>query len=132
MLIGQLSIKTGLSRDTIRFYEKQGLIPIGIKNNEFNTYKDYSNETLEKLIIIKKMKGFGLTLNEISDVLDLLDSNSASCENVSEKMFEKVKLIDHKIKELRAMKRLITNGIKSCSTQETESSNCPLIFEDIN
>ena len=106
MRIGQLSKKTGLSRDTIRFYEKQGLIPTAPKENEFNSYKNYSNETLEKLLVIKKMKGFGLTLNEISDFLDLLALNSASCENVAEKMFEKIRLIDEKITLVEIADRL--------------------------
>lgn len=127
MRIGQLSKKTGLSRDTIRFYEKQGLIPTAPKENEFNSYKNYSNETLEKLLVIKKMKGFGLTLNEISDFLDLLALNSASCENVAEKMFEKIRLIDEKIKELQAMRSLILEGLKSCPSQESEAENCALI-----
>lgn len=130
MLIGQLSKKTGLSRDTIRFYEKQGLIPTALKENEFNSYKNYSNETLEKLLVIKKMKGFGFTLNEISGFLELLELNSASCENVSEKMFEKVRLIDAKIKELKEMKSLIIDGLNSCPAQENKSDNCPLISVD--
>lgn len=82
---------------------------------------------MEKLLVIKKMKGFGFTLNEISDFLELLELNSASCENVSEKMFEKVKLIDAKIKELKEMKNLIIDGLNSCPPQENKSDNCPLI-----
>ena len=96
MQIGQLSKKTGLSRDTIRFYEKKGLIPTALKGNEFNRYKNYSHETLEKLLVNKKMKGFGFTLNGVSDFLKLLEFNTASCENVSQKMLEKVRLIDKK------------------------------------
>ncbi|WP_374759669.1 MerR family DNA-binding transcriptional regulator [Dyadobacter chenhuakuii] len=42
MLIGELSKQTDLSRDTIRFYEKQGLIAVGRKERRFNNYKEYS------------------------------------------------------------------------------------------
>ena len=130
MLIGELSKLTGLSRDTIRFYEKKGLIPNGVQENEYNNYKDYSNDTLEILIIIKKMKGFGFTLNEITEFLNLLELNSASCENVSQKMFEKVKLIDDKIKDLNNMKTLIMDSLNSCPNQGNRSENCPLIMSD--
>lgn len=76
------------------------------------------------------MKGFGFTLNEISDFLELLEFNSASCENVSQKMFEKVRLIDDKIKELKEMKNLIIKSLNSCPSQENKSDNCPLISVD--
>ncbi len=131
MLIGLLSRKTGLSRDTIRYYEKRGLIPAALKENEFNSYKNYPDETLERLLVIKKMKGFGLTLNEIADFLELLELNSASCENVSEKMTRKVRLIDDKIKELEAMKNLIIKSLNACPRQESETDNCPLIAAEI-
>ncbi|WP_163627744.1 MerR family transcriptional regulator [Muricauda sp. TY007] len=127
MQIGQLSKKTGLSRDTIRFYEKKGLIPTALKQNEFNSYKNYSHETLEKLLIIKKMKGFGFTLNEISDFLGLMEFNTASCENVSQKMLEKVRLIDKKMKELNEMKSLIIGSLDSCAPEESKSTSCPLV-----
>jgi len=55
----------------------------------------------------------GVTLNEISDFLGLLEFNTAACENVSQKMLEKVRLIDKKIKELKEMKSLIIGCLDS-------------------
>ena len=130
MLIGKLSKRSGLSRDTIRFYEKRGLIPVGVQENEYNSYKDYPEKTLEKLLTIKKLKGFGFTLNEISGFLQLLDTNAASCENISQKMMEKVNLIDVKIKELKEMKTLIIKILKSCPVEENTSENCPMASVD--
>ena len=62
MLIGELSKQSGLSRDTIRFYEKQRLIEVGLKERRFNIYKEYSQDTLQRLLHIKRIKGFGFTL----------------------------------------------------------------------
>ncbi|MFN0293524.1 MerR family transcriptional regulator [Pedobacter helvus] len=59
MLIGELVAKTGLSRDTVRFYEKQGLIAVGRKQRRENNYKEYSDEVLERLLTIKRLKNFG-------------------------------------------------------------------------
>ena len=53
MLIGELSKACGLSRDTIRFYEKHGLIAVGKRERRFNNYKEYSEETLKRLLSIK-------------------------------------------------------------------------------
>lgn len=130
MLIGQISKRTGLSRDTIRYYEKQGLIPKALKENQFNSYKNYTNETLEKLLVIKKLKGFGFTLNEICDFLELMKLNSATCEIVSEKFLIKIKLIDNKIKELKEMKSLVIDVFNSCPSPNKKSNNCPLISVD--
>ncbi len=130
MLIGELSNKTGLSRDTIRFYEKRNLITTGRKERRFNNYKEYSEETLQRLYTIKRMKGFGFTLNEISEFLELLELNSASCDNVSKKMFDKINLVDEKIKELEKIKSLVLTGLKSCRPPKNNSENCPLLIMD--
>ncbi len=130
MLIGELSSKTGLSRDTIRFYEKQGLISVARKERRFNNYKEYSEETLQRLLSVKLIKSFGFTLNEASDLLDMIEMNEATCDNVLEKIEAKVKLLDEKIKELRKIKTLLLNGIKNCQGANNESKpamNCPII-----
>src|SRR3989338_1716476 len=72
MLIGELSKRTGLTKDTIRFYEKQGLIPEARKIHTFNNYKEYTEETLNRLLTIKKVKSFGFTLNESAELLDMV------------------------------------------------------------
>lgn len=130
MLIGELSNKTGLSRDTIRFYEKQGLISVARKERRFNNYKEYSAETLQRLLSLKMIKRFGFTLNEASGLLDMIEMNEANCDNVSVKIETKVKLIDEKIKELRKIKKLLLNGIENCQGANNKSKpamNCPII-----
>lgn len=131
MLIGHLSKETGLTRDTIRFYEKRGLIPAGVRESKFNSYKSYPIKTLEKLLFIKKMKKFGFTLKEISEFLQLLEFNTASCKNVSEKMSEKVRVIDDKIEELEEMKGRIIESLNSCLSRERMLGNCPLVSVDL-
>ena len=56
MLIGELSKKAQLSRDTIRFYEKKGLIKAKPSASEYNTYKNYTEENLQRILLIKKAK----------------------------------------------------------------------------
>ena len=135
MLIGELSKRCGLSRDTIRFYEKHGLIAVGHKERRFNNYKEYSEETLQRLQSIKLIKSFGFTLNEASDLLDLIDVNQATCNNVSEKIGEKVQLLDEKIKELINIRTLLLNGLKNCQGTScnplTPEDNCPIIVAKV-
>jgi DNA-binding transcriptional MerR regulator len=130
MLIGELSKVSGLSRDTIRFYEKQGLITVGKKVRQFNNYKEYSEETLKRLLTIKGLKNFGFTLNEVSILLDMLEDNKATCNNVSHKIDEKVMLIDKKIEELKLVRKQLLDGKRNCQNKngilKTPDETCPV------
>src|SRR5688500_3141086 len=94
MLIGELSRLSGFSRDTIRFYEKEGLINPGRKQRTLNNYRNYSSDILQKLLLIKKLKGFGFTLNETAELIALMEENMASCHTVNEQVQVKVQAID--------------------------------------
>lgn len=132
MLIGELSKMSGLSKDTIRFYEKLGLIDVSRKERRDNNYKEYSVDTLKKLLSIKRIKSFGFTLNEASEFLELIDHNNASCENVANKVYQKISLIDEKIKELQEMKSYMISGVSKCQNCCTEEStdNCLMLVSD--
>jgi DNA-binding transcriptional MerR regulator len=132
MLIREICRLSGLSKDTIRFYEKQGLIEVPRKDLRFNNYKEYSSEVLGKLLTIKRLKDFGFTLNEVAEYLELLDRNQASCGQVADKMNEKVKAIDHKIQELQQIKDLLVKGVQNClsSPPPADDVNCPILTPD--
>jgi DNA-binding transcriptional MerR regulator len=133
MLIGQLVKETGLSKDTIRFYEKHGLIKVSRKERRDNNYKEYSNEVLTKLLTVKRLKGFGFTLNEVADLLDMIEMNEASCKNVSHKINDKVTLLDEKIRELIALRTLLLNGVTKCAdgcNPAQPEDNCPILVSD--
>jgi len=117
MLIGELSKACGLSRDTIRFYEKHGLIAVGKKERRFNNYKEYSEAILQRLLSIRRLKNFGFTLTEVSELLDMLDMNEATCQNVLHKVDEKIALIDQRIKELKTVRRQLLDGKKNCQDE---------------
>ena len=132
MLIGELSKESGLSRDTIRFYEKQGLIAVGKKERPFNEYKEYSAETLKRLFSIKRLKTFGFTLNEVAELLDMLDVEEASCANVAHKIDEKILLIDRKIRELKVVRKQLSQGRQYCQDEtgalKTPDETCPALI----
>lgn len=133
MLIGELAAKSGLSRDTIRFYEKQGLINVTRKERRDNNYKEYSNEVLETLLTIKRVKSFGFTLNEAAELIGMIAANVATCVNVSELIDAKVELLDAKILDLLALRNQLMNGVKKCRdccTPETPEDNCQILVSD--
>ena len=118
MLIGELSKKTQLSRDTIRFYEKKGLITAGKSISKYNNYKNYTDENLQQLMLIKRGKKFGFTLNEMAEILDLTKNDQASCSILREKIITKIDDIDKKIKALEEMKSTILLQLKD------DAGNC--------
>ncbi|MEQ8714896.1 MAG: MerR family transcriptional regulator [Cyclobacteriaceae bacterium] len=130
MRIGELSKRAGLSRDTIRFYEKKGLIASGKQDSQFNNYKEYADTTLPRLMSIKGLKGFGFTLNEVSELLEMLDVNAATCTNVSHRIDEKILLINQKIRELKSVKKQLLDGKKNCYTEmgalKNPNETCPV------
>jgi MerR family transcriptional regulator, copper efflux regulator len=93
MLIGELSKKTGVSKDTIRFYEKLALIVGSDREAGTRRYKEYSPETVERLAMITQGKGLGFTLSEIKQLLDEWGSGALSKS-------DQIKVIERKIEEI--------------------------------
>lgn len=105
MLIGKVAEQTGFSRDTIRFYEKIGLLEKNVKNRGENNYRNYSALTVSKLQLIKKVKTLGFTLNEIKDFLLLEKHNLFNCNSLESVIHEKIKQIEIQIAELNLIKQ---------------------------
>jgi DNA-binding transcriptional MerR regulator len=131
MLIGELSKRSGLTRDTIRFYEKHGLIAVGRKERRYNNYKEYSEETFRRLMSIKLIKSLGFTLNEVSEVLDMMDAKAASCDNMIDKFADKVERINDRIEELINMRNMVLKGLHNCQsaccTPANPEENCTVL-----
>ena len=133
MLIGELSKRSGLTRDAIRFYEKQGIIKIGRKERRVNNYKEYSEEVLHKLLLLKKIKSYGFTVNEAAEIIALLDANLATCNIIGKTFIDKIEVVNKKIVELKALKTLLKTSMENCESKNFRSQiteNCPLFKFD--
>lgn len=95
MLIGELSKETGFSKDTIRFYEKLGLIVSNDRHAGTRLYKEYSPGTVERLLMIGQAKRLGFTLNEVKQLLDEWSSGAISKQ-------DQIRIIERKIEEVVA------------------------------
>ncbi len=126
MLIGEIIKKTGLTKDTIRFYEKMGLIKVPKKARRENNYKEYPEGVLKRLSVIQKLKGFGFTLNEIDEIIRLYEADLSTCPENLPKVYEKINSIDEKIRQLEEVKQKLVNCIKDCSS----SNPCGCKLED--
>ena len=115
MLIGELASKSGLSRDTIRYYEKIGLIKVSRSSRRPNNYKDYSEDVLSELLLIKKGKQVGFTLREIGDLLLLKTHDLVECNRVDKLVEQKKKQIQQKVTALMETHRRLQLLKSSCN-----------------
>ena len=75
MRIGELSDRSGLSRDTIRFYERNGLLSSAPGESKTNNYKDYPEDTLFKLAFFSKARDAGMSIADLRDIVDAIDGS---------------------------------------------------------
>lgn len=104
MLIGQLSKRTGFSKDTIRYYEKIALIALPGKKRFDRQYKDYPEELVYVLRAIRKYKELGFTLEEIRELLVLQSIQVLDISKLIAVVERKLNGIDARIDELHAMR----------------------------
>lgn len=93
MLIGELADAVGVTSQTIRFYERKGLLPDAERGS--NGYRIYHESTLTRLRFINVAQAAGLTLSEIRSIVDLHDDGTVPCAHV-------IGLIDSKLTDVRA------------------------------
>jgi len=125
MLIGQLSEKSGFSRDTIRYYEKIKLIQSSSTNSLSNNYKYYSQNTLRKLAHIRDLKNIGFTLTEIAELMESFQKKSQPCAELPNKLIEKISSIDEKIKTLKYYQQSLNQIVESCDSQCVVDNGLP-------
>lgn len=101
MRIGQLADAAGLAARTIRFYERQGLLPTPVR--EANGYRDYDDAALDRLAFIRAAQGAGLTLADIRGVIATRNGGRAPCTHVTELLTAKLEEIHRRREHLDAL-----------------------------
>lgn len=104
MLIGQLSKASGFSKDTIRYYEKIGLLLLPKTARRDNNYKDYPQSALHTLLAIRKYKELGFTLEEIRELLVLQSIQVLDIHKMLHIVERKITGLDEEIEKLHAFK----------------------------
>lgn len=115
MLIGELAQAAQVSRDTIRFYEKQGLITAFRQNNG---YKNYTPATLDTVNFIKLAQELGFSLREIASILPMMSAGGLATPLVENFIADKMQLIDQRINTLQQLRQRLASL--------PLGNNCPL------
>jgi len=121
---GELAKAVGVNVETLRYYEKRGLIPEPPRRE--SGYRQYPPESVDRLRFIKGAQELGFTLEEIKDLLALRVDESASKGQVRQHARGKVAQIDAKIAALTQMRAALSQMIDQCHG-EGPTSDCPII-----
>ncbi|MDY6937150.1 MAG: MerR family transcriptional regulator [Cyanobacteriota bacterium] len=110
MLIGELAQKTGVSKDTIRFYEKIGLV-VPTHRREKSGYKEYDEMTIERLRLIRQAKLLGFTLSEIEQGISAWQNGELSQAEKFQIMQGKIDQVDEKIQQLKNIRKYLVSKL---------------------
>jgi len=120
MKIGNLSQESGVSRDTVRLYEKLGLLKDITRPYEFNNYKNYGDRNVERIKMIKQLQGMGITLRECKEILEAIDNGEFDEKSGKEFIQSRIVDIDSKISELEKTKAILLEKFGQCTEGDIE------------
>lgn len=126
MKIGEVARRSGVGIETIRYYEREGLLlepqrrPSG--------YRQYDEVTIERLDYIRRAKELGFTLAEIRELLDLAFVSQSCCDHIRERAEGKIADVEQKIRSLQQMKRSLGKIVERCRTKNA-NEDCPLVHK---
>lgn len=112
MKIGQLAQIAGVSVDTVRFYERRGVLPRPERLS--SGYRVYSTATLERLRFVKSLQALGFTLDEAADGLRALDRGGATCASERWRGEKVVQRIDRQLDDLRRVRERVVRALSDC------------------
>lgn len=122
---GALARLAGVNVETLRFYERQGLIPEPPRRA--SGYREYPPETVDLVLFIQRAQDLGFSLREIKELLALREVPRATCGDVVVLAQRKTAEIDAKISDLRAMRAALAKLLKGCAGGSTPIAQCPII-----
>ena len=124
MTIGKLAKRAGVGVETIRFYERKGLIPEPPRRS--SGYREYDNDTVTRVRFIRHAKELGFTLKEIDGLLSLQLDPDKPCQDVNRRIETKISDINEKIHMLKRMKNALQRLSAECQG-EGSVNDCPIL-----
>ncbi len=126
LTIGQLAKAGGVSVETIRFYERRGLIEQ--PGRPTSGIRRYPRRTLERLKFIRQAQSLGFTLQEVQDMLELKADDPATCREVQRLAEDKIGLLRTKMQTLRSLETILKTLVEDCHKQSGgDVCFCPLL-----
>jgi MerR family mercuric resistance operon transcriptional regulator len=121
MTIGLLANKAEVNVETIRYYERRGLIERPDK--PATGYRQYSNEALHRILFIRRAQTLGFKLDEIESLLFLSVGHCAEIQSLAE---QKLDQVHDKIKDLQKLEGVLSDLVRQCG-ESVDKAHCPIV-----
>ena len=129
--IGELASRAGVSIDTVRYYERQRLLPRAARTG--GGFRLFKPDAIERIRFIRQAQSIGLSLEEISQLL--AEGGAAECQRVHDLLRSKLEELDEKIKSMRSFRRTLARHYEACEKELREhgkEAECPVLIEISN
>ncbi|QUW20949.1 Hg(II)-responsive transcriptional regulator [Sporosarcina sp. Marseille-Q4063] len=122
--IGELAEKCNVNKETIRYYERLGLIPKPSRTE--SGYRIYTEQTVNRLNFIKRIQELGFTLNEIDKLLGVVDHDEEKCRDMYDFTVYKIEDVQRKIQDLKRIEQMLIDLKERCPSNK-DIYECPII-----
>lgn len=124
LTIGKVAKLADVGVETVRFYERIGLLPEPPRSS--SGYRVYTTDAVALIRFVRNAKGLGFTLGEIRDLLHIRVAPNATCAEVKNKASRKIADIDQKLEELLKMRKQLEGIVGQCPGQGP-AVDCPIL-----
>ncbi len=124
LTIGQVAQAAAVNIQTIRYYERRGLIPKPRRTPA--GYRQYAEDAVDRIRFIKHAQELGFTLQEIQELLALRVQHGAACDAVERKTRAKLAIVEQKIRDLQRMRRTLQRLVHACIARRP-TDDCPIL-----
>ncbi len=121
MRIGELARTVDVNVETIRYYQRIGLLELPKK--PYGGMRSYNDESLQRLRFIRRAQQLGFSLEDIRELLEL---SSSDCERVEKLAVEKLSLVKAKLRQLRRIESILARTVEQCARRKGNQP-CPII-----
>lgn len=123
MRIGELAKATGTKAETIRYYEREGILPPADRTD--SNYRDYSQDHLAALTFVRRARALGFSMAQVRELLALSDHDEKPCENVDNLVKDQLLEVERKISDLSALREELMQLSRSC--QSDRIGDCRIV-----
>src|SRR3954471_15517749 len=113
MKIGEIAGQAGVSVDTVRFYERVGVLPAAARTA--SGYRDYAPGTVERIRLTRELQAIGFTLGDAVDALAAHDAGGATCESEQWRLQAVLDRVEARLAELQAVRERIVAAQRACA-----------------
>ena len=122
MRIGELAKQVGVTPDTIRYYEREGLLPPAERTP--SGYRDYGLDAVNDLQFIRKAQALGLKLRDVREVLEISSGGKPPCEHVRATVSARLAEVEERVRELRALRATLRETLERLDRAPPPKAGC--------